>query len=96
MNIYDIGDKVKIFTNFDINGGPTNPTVVQVEVTNPLGVRTVYTYGTDMEVETDGVGSYFMYIYPDKSGDWFYNWIGTGAVHTAEEEGFNVKRRLNI
>ena len=96
MEIYDIGDKVKVFTIFYINGVATDPTEIQVEVTNPLGVRTVYIYGTDVEVETDGAGSFYMYVYPDKSGDWFYNWIGTGTVHTAEEEGFNVRLRLNI
>jgi hypothetical protein len=95
MEIYDVGDKVKVFTTFYVNGRPTDPTDISVEITDPLGNRTIFVYGIDAEVKTGGEGSFFMYVYPDKSGDWYYNWIGTGAVHTAEEEGFNVKRRLN-
>lgn len=96
LNEYDITDPVELLVTFAAAGGGYDPTVVRVRVLDPLGVITIYVYGTDPEIVRDVAGSYSIIIRPTVAGLFTYRWeaedSGSEARYGAEEWKFKVKR----
>lgn len=103
----DIGDVVRLCRQFlDEAGEPANPDAVALTVRDGNGVVSSVTPHevTDpdelavcaslMGVSLDeGTGVWTATVEPDSAGLWRYRWAGTGAVTSAEEGSFHVRRR---
>ena len=90
MSQYDIGDKVRLTATFkNLNNIEADPTAVTLKVRDPSGTETSYAY--PVAVTRSGLGVYYHDLTFDKSGNWFYRWVGTGDVHTAAEARLRVK-----
>ena len=92
-NVYDIGDTVRLkgaFTNDA--GAATDPTAITLTVKDPTGAVTTYTYALAQVVKS-ATGIYYYDLLISKAGDWYYRFEGTGAVATAGEEYFTVKKQ---
>lgn len=98
MACYDVGDVARlscIFTKLQSGRKvKADPTVVKVKVRDPNNRETTYTYGTDPEVVRDGVGEYHIDRPTSTVGEWWHRWIGTGAVATASEEKYTVRKSV--
>lgn len=98
VNTYDIHDAVELTGVFTLAGSGEgyDPTVVRVRILDPLGVITIFLYGTDAELERDAVGSYLTIIRPTVAGLFTYRWeaedSGSDARYGAEERQFLVRR----
>jgi len=91
-NSYDVGDVVRCSVEFkDANDLPADPTTVTINVCAAGQALTSYVYTVDPEVIKDGVGQYHIDISATIAGDWYYRWIGTGALVAAEEGRFHVR-----
>lgn len=89
---YDIGDVATLSATFtNAAGTATDPDTVTVTVREPDGTLEVYVYGTDPEVVKDATGRYSFDQECTVAGTWFYSFVGTGAVATAEEGTFSVR-----
>lgn len=84
MNIYPIDTLLQIagpganglvFSNAN---GPADPTNVFLDVSDPTGAVTTYTYPDD--VTRTATGCYYAQFTPGLDGIWKYQWRGTGAV----------------
>lgn len=83
-----INTSLRLETKFyDDAGDDTDPDTVTCMITDPYGITTTYTYGTDTELGKASVGDYYLDITPDSSGHWFYRWGGTGSNVTVADEG---------
>lgn len=92
MNEYDIGDEVRCKGNFATAlGVATDPTAVFFKVRAPNGTETLYTYGTDAELQKASVGNYYVDVDATISGTWYYSFYSTGAGKTAGTDKFVVK-----
>lgn len=58
--------------------GPDDPGIVECEVQQPDGTRTVYTYNPGVIVR-DGLGEYHLDLATDQAGQWRVEWRGTGG-----------------
>ena len=82
--MYDVGDRARLtFTLTDVNGTPTNGTVV-LTVTKP-----------DASTATPATanptaGSYTADVDLDQAGRWTYRWVSTGAVTAAQTDVLDV------
>lgn len=88
MNIYDIGDLVRVSVAFtDSSNVPTSPTTVTLSVRD--GGDTL----TTPAVVADGVGLYHAQVPVVHEGITWYRWGGEGALVVAEEGKFAVRHR---
>jgi len=91
MNIYDIGDLVRLTGEFkDKAGAKTDPTSLTLTIRPSFGAVVTKTMA---QVNDDGTGLFSYEFVPDKAGLWHYRWVGTGSVAAAEEKSFQVRRR---
>lgn len=92
INVFDVGDVVRVQSAFTVSGTATDPTTVTLSVKEPDGTVTSYTYAA-AEITKSTTGVYYKDISIDASGTWSYRWVGTGAVATAEEGQFLVRNQ---
>lgn len=59
-----------------------DPTAVTLEVLDPAGTLTSYTYAA-AQVTKDSTGVYSYLLTLDASGAWYYRYKGTGALKVA-------------
>lgn len=92
---YDIGDKPRISVTFtDLTGSVGDPTGVTLRVKPPRGAAsTLFTYGVDAALVRSGVGTYYLDYQIFTEGRHEYRWEGTGALQTANEGVFDVRKR---
>ena len=91
MNNYYKGNLIRLSATFSNSAGTSiDPTAVFVDVTNPAGTKTTYTYGVDEEVIKDDVGDYHIDISATSGGEWLYRWYSTGTGQAAEEYAFYI------
>jgi hypothetical protein len=88
INVYDVGDRVRLFGSFTVSGVKTNPTLAQCRVLKPDGTSTTY---NPPAVVNDNTGDFHVDISVDQGGRWYYKWIGTGAVESVAEKYFQVR-----
>lgn len=89
-NAYEQGETVRITGTFSVSGVNTDPTTVTLKVQNPAGTETSYTYAAS-EVTKSATGVYYKDVTLSTSGVWYYRWIGTGTVVSADEDYLFVK-----
>ena len=92
----DIGDLRRVtaaFTDPNDSDAAVDPTALTLEVTDPSGEKTTYTYGTDVELVKDSIGNYHLDISVDMAGTWLYRWAGTGTAQAVEEGRFIVQQK---
>jgi hypothetical protein len=73
----------------DAAGNLTDPTDVALEVLNPAGTLSTYTYGAS-EVSKESAGIYTKAVTLDASGRWYYRYKGTGALKVANWKRLDV------
>lgn len=85
-NVYDVGDQVRLTATFRATADDSlvNPTTVTLKVKSPAGTVTtpsatssstgIWTYDLDLTLE----------------GNWYYRFVGTGAVKAAGENALIV------
>jgi hypothetical protein len=88
---YDLGDLVRISAAWtNTAGAATDPTAVFVQVKDPAGETTLYTYGTDAALVKDSTGNYHVDVDANLPGTWRYRFYSTGTGQGAEEARFSV------
>lgn len=94
FSLYDAGDSVRFTKNFkDVSNADADPTTVIFRVKHPDKTVETWTFPTDSEIVKDSVGNYHIdYVIPDKSGEYAYEWEGTGAIVSISTWFFEVKR----
>ena len=98
MNVYDIGDVVRLSNAMTVTstGSAVDPGALTVTVQTPAGVQTTYTYGTDAELVKDSTGNYHCDVTATSAGKWRFRWTSTLSAVGSEEGVFLVKpRRVN-
>ncbi len=92
--VQDIGDLRRCSVLFkDLSGAAADPTGIVVAVRDPAGTDTSYTYGSDAELERDGVGAYHIDIPAVLAGRHVVTWTTTGVPQLSESAEFHVKRK---
>lgn len=93
MNVYDIGDLVRLSVQFnDADSAAVDPTVITVRYADPTGLVTQMTYETDVAVYRADVGAYYVDFIVNRAGTWAYRWQSSGLVTAATEGQFQVRR----
>jgi hypothetical protein len=64
---------------FSVNGTPTDPATISLEITDPTGAATTYTYAA-AQISRTSAGVYTKDIPCPVAGTWSYEWIGTVAA----------------
>lgn len=64
---------------FTVNGNPADPTTISLEVTDPTGTATTYTYALNQVTKT-ATGVYTKDLACPIAGTWTYEWTGTGTA----------------
>lgn len=80
---------VRLSCAFTVNGVATDPTTVTLNVQDPAGVVTSYTYA-GAQIAKDSVGNYHYDLNVVTQGAWLYEFIGTGTCIAASEGSFTV------
>lgn len=93
MSVFDVGDLVRVSGPFTVGGVATDPTTVSLAVKDPSGNVATYTYAAG-EIIRDSQGNYHKDVSADEAGIWSWYWAGTGAVETAGEGYFEVRKKL--
>lgn len=85
INSYVRGTEITCCGEFrDSDEQLANPTTVTVEISDPDGNKTSY---APTNIET---GVYQYKFTPDRTGSWFYRFVGTGAVKAAGRKWFGI------
>lgn len=92
--LYDVGDVARIQAPFtDVDGAPADPTTVSATIRKPDASIVNHTYNPGSIVR-DSVGLYHLDVAVDQAGDWFYRFVGTGAVAVADEKTFVAREPM--
>lgn len=95
MNIYDIGDQVRLSVVFtDANDTAVDPTLITVRYIKPGGSEIAVDYDGLTAVVRDGAGAYSLDLVTDTAGVWRYRWESSGTVTAAVEGRFEVRRSM--
>lgn len=92
MAIYDIGDVVRISSEFTQATVALDPTTVLLKVKLPDGTSVAYTYAL-AEVTKDSTGHYHRDVAITLAGVYRYRWTSTGTGQASEEQWFDVRPR---
>lgn len=71
-------------------GAPVDPTGITLRLLPPGGVLQTYVYGTDIQVIRESIGLYSFEFEPAVSGEFEYQWRGTGACIAMDETSFTI------
>jgi hypothetical protein len=92
--IADIGDLVVLTHTITIDGVPTDPSSLVLDLQAPSGALTHAEYaGGAGLIAQDETGVYTFVAAPDEAGRWWYRWAASGTAQSAEEGSFQVRRR---
>lgn len=90
---HDIGDMRRLQVVFtDFAGAVADPTAVTFRIKKPDGTAVSYVYGTDAALVKSTTGVYYVDFAITLAGRHVYRFVGTGAVETAENGEFYVRR----
>ena len=84
-------DKLLTVEFTDVDGLPTDPETVLLEIHAPEGTSPAVTtlqYGVDEAIERISEGKYKSLLYVETAGSWRYTWLATGVVHGAKSGCF--------
>lgn len=86
---YDVGDVATVTASFtNAAGAAADPTTVTLVVQAPDGTQTTPTPTSAV------VGTWTADVSVTQAGTWWYRFEGTGAIQTAGEGMFRVRRRM--
>jgi hypothetical protein len=71
---------------------PADPDEIRVIVRSPDNQVVTYVYPGSGSINRTSLGVYQFSVILDQSGRWFYRWEGAGAVNSADESEFWVRR----
>lgn len=84
--VFDIGDTVRLRCEFrDILDALADPTTIVLQVKDPS-----LNEATEVAVTT-ATGVYTFDLAVDEAGEWWFRFVGTGAVAAAGESKFEVR-----
>lgn len=86
---YDVGDTAKVSMTFTVDGVPTNPTTVTLEILSPSGTKTTVTSG----FTTPSTGVYEYLLDLTAAGTWTLFATGTGAAKCAQPHDLFVRAK---
>jgi len=89
-NIYDLGDLVQLKGNFTSGSVYVDPSIIELRIRNPLGAYSSYTYASGA-VKKSTTGRYYMDLFVNDEGQWWYRFYGSGTVIAADENYFVVE-----
>lgn len=98
MSSYAFGSRIQIETTFtDDTGDTANPTNVYCTIREPDGTETIYTYGTDPEIEHPSKGVFNIEITGDQEGKYVYWWhtdipAPLDTVQATDEGHFRIRQ----
>ncbi len=84
------GSLVRISSVFTSMGANVDPDSVFVQVKDPKGDITSFTFGTDAAVKRDDVGQYHYDIDCQLEGQYYYRFYSTGQGQASDEGKFYV------
>ena len=91
---YITGDAVTLTATFkDSSGALADPTDVTLEVQDPNGTITTYTYSLST-ITKSSTGIYTRNVSLTDNGTWEYEWQGTGAVAKVGNGRINVRAQI--
>lgn len=86
---YEIDNEVRVTGTFrDGSSAVLDPTNVYVEITEPDGKVTEYTYGVGATITKSSTGIYYVDVTLDKEGRWYVRFHSTGNAVTSGTESF--------
>lgn len=91
INTYDKNDTVRVRAIFSVNSVNTDPTTITLKVKDPSGTISTYTYAGGSIIK-EATGIYYKDLVPTDDGVWYCNFSGTGAVQSASERSFVVRK----
>jgi hypothetical protein len=94
-NTYDVGDGIRLKAQFKVTGSFVDPTIIDLEVRDPLGSIDYYYYASGT-IFQEAVGKYFRDIFVNRSGQWWYRWASTGTVLASDEAYLIVERSVFV
>lgn len=89
---FDIGDYIRIDATFVSGSSLIDPTVVNLEIREPNGTRTVFVYPAT--VFKKSLGIFYRDVYMNDAGQWWYRWYASGTIISEEEQYFYVRRTV--
>lgn len=94
LNVYDMGDLVRISSGTFTNSGGTavDPTTITMRLRNPAGSVITYVSGGTPAPSQAATGSYFVDVTLTMPGRWHYRWEGVGDAVAAAEGSLEVQR----
>ena len=97
MNIYDIGDSIRLRGSFTNSAGtvvdPSSVTLQLRQLQTDLGSYTTLVYGVNSIVRASA-GEYYHDAAPSSEGEWRFRWNGLGANAAAGEQAFMMRTRF--
>jgi len=90
-NEIDFGSNPTLTCDFDIDDVLTDPTAVSLQVEDPAGTISSYSYPAT--ISKSATGQYFKTIACGIAGEWEHEWTGTGAVEAVKTKRFIIKRQ---
>lgn len=94
MNAYDKGDVVRLSAVFrDAAGALADPTTVLLKYkpARSNSAPTTLTYGVDVALVRDSLGTFHADVAVSQAGAWDYRWESTGTAQAAEAGRFLVR-----
>jgi len=92
-NTYDVGTGVRLKGWFTVTGTYSDPDVIEMYLRKPDGSVNTYTFaGGGVSKET--TGKYFVDVFVDSSGQWWYEFFGSGTVNADRESYFEARRSV--
>ena len=74
-----------------------DPTLVSLRIKYPDKTVQTFVFGTDAEVETEGVGLYFSRLSLDQEGTYYWRWTGSSITSSGVQSGvFDSIREPNF
>jgi hypothetical protein len=87
-DVYE-GSRIVVECEFRLNGVPTDPLVVQVDVRRPSGSQSTINY-PDSELVRVSPGLYNAYVTVDDGGTWWFRIGGFGGIDAVTEKSLEV------
>lgn len=85
VNLYDKGQGVELEAHFKKDGVLSDPSSMVCKVRRPDGTEEV------LSTTHPSVGVFRAEVVADQSGDWYYQFVGSGSVAAGDEHRFRVR-----
>jgi hypothetical protein len=92
INVYDLGDKIRLRANFNDTVQDVDPAQVTFAVKTPLGTVQTYQYNVGTDVVRDAMGNYYVDYTPTVEGTYYYRAAGMVSHQGAAENYFIIRQ----